>query len=40
LKPGPQVGQAMKFLLELRLDNGPLGPEEAERRLREWAAQN
>jgi len=41
LKPGPQVGRAMKFLLELRLDNGPVGPDEAERRLREWwSAQN
>jgi poly(A) polymerase len=31
----------MKFLLELRLDNGPVGPDEAERRLREWwSAQN
>jgi poly(A) polymerase len=38
LKPGPEVGRAMKFLLELRLDNGPLGADEAERRLREWAA--
>ena len=38
LKPGPEVGRAMKFLLELRLDNGPLGADEAERRLREWYA--
>jgi poly(A) polymerase len=36
LKPGPDVGRAMKFLLELRLDEGPLGAEEAERRLRQW----
>jgi poly(A) polymerase len=38
LKPGPEVGRAMKFLLDLRLDEGSLGPEEAEARLREWAA--
>ncbi|MFC4243961.1 CCA tRNA nucleotidyltransferase [Gryllotalpicola reticulitermitis] len=38
LAPGPEVGRAMKFLLELRLDDGPLGREEAERRLREWWA--
>ncbi len=39
LKPGRDVGVAYNFLLELRLDEGPLGAEEAERRLREfWAA--
>ncbi|WP_348789547.1 CCA tRNA nucleotidyltransferase [Leifsonia sp. NPDC080035] len=38
LRPGRQVGQAMKFLLELRLDEGPLGEEEATRRLLEWWA--
>ena len=36
LAPGPEVGQALAFLLELRLDEGPLGTEEAARRLREW----
>ncbi len=36
LRPGPEVGAAMRFLLELRLDTGPLDPEEAEARLREW----
>ncbi|CAN5246022.1 CCA tRNA nucleotidyltransferase [soil metagenome] len=36
LPPGPAVGQAYKFLLDLRLDEGPLGEEEAEQRLREW----
>jgi poly(A) polymerase len=39
LKPGPAVGEAYRMLLELRLDEGPLGEEEAERRLREWARQ-
>ena len=33
---GPVVGEAYRFLLEMRLDEGPLGAEEAERRLRAW----
>jgi poly(A) polymerase len=36
LKPGREVGEAYRFLLELRLDEGPLGPEAAEQRLRAW----
>lgn len=36
LKPGREVGEAYRFLLDLRLDEGPLGEEEAERRLRSW----
>ncbi len=36
LSPGPAVGLALEFLLELRLDEGPLGEEEARRRLAEW----
>lgn len=38
LRPGREVGEAYRFLLDLRLDEGPLGQEEAERRLREWWA--
>ena len=38
LKPSREVGQAYQFLLELRLDNGPLGAEQAEKRLLEWWA--
>jgi poly(A) polymerase len=38
LAPGRDVGRAMRFLLDLRLDAGPLGKDEAERRLREWWA--
>lgn len=38
LRPGPVVGEAYRFLLEARLDEGPLGAEEAERRLRDWYA--
>ncbi len=37
--PGRVVGEAVRFLLELRLDEGPLGPEEAEARLRAWWAE-
>jgi poly(A) polymerase len=36
VKPGPDVGAAYRFLLDLRLDEGPLGIDEAERRLRQW----
>ena len=36
--PGRVVGEAYRFLLDLRLDDGVLGPEEAERRLRAWWA--
>lgn len=38
LEPGPAVGKALSFLLELRLDEGPLGEEEAKRRLEAWWA--
>ncbi|HEX4863686.1 MAG TPA: CCA tRNA nucleotidyltransferase [Acidimicrobiales bacterium] len=38
IKPGPEVGEALSFLLELRLDEGPLGPDEAGRLLDEWWA--
>lgn len=36
VRPGPVVGEAYRFLLEMRLDEGSLGAEEAERRLRAW----
>ena len=36
IHPGPEVGEAYRYLLELRLDEGPLGADEAERRLRAW----
>jgi poly(A) polymerase len=38
LKPGREVGEAYRFLLEARLDEGPLGAEEATRRLKAWWA--
>ena len=36
LKPGPEVGQAWKYLKDLRLEHGPLEREEAIAKLREW----
>ena len=36
IRPGREVGEAYRFLLEMRLDDGPLGEEEATRRLLEW----
>lgn len=36
IPPGPVVGEAYRFLLDARLDEGPLGAEEAERRLLDW----
>ena len=33
---GPEVGKAYKYLLELRIENGPLGPEAAKKALLEW----
>lgn len=38
LAPGRAVGDALEFLLEIRLDEGTIGPEAAEARLREWWA--
>ena len=39
LEPGPEVGQAMSWLLELRMDEGPLPQDEVIPRLRAWWAQ-
>lgn len=38
IKPGKVVGEAYAFLLEIRLDEGEIGPEEAKKRLLEWWA--
>ena len=35
--PGPVVGQAYRYLLELRMEQGPLGAERAVQELRRWA---
>jgi poly(A) polymerase len=40
IPPGPAVGKAYRHLLALRMERGPLGPEEAEAELRRWAAEN
>jgi poly(A) polymerase len=37
---GPQVGEAWRFLKELRLDRGPLSPGEAEAELLNWWQQH
>lgn len=37
--PGQHIGLALNFLLELRLDEGPLGEDEAFRRLDAWWAE-
>ncbi|GFH38654.1 CCA tRNA nucleotidyltransferase [Streptomyces pacificus] len=36
--PGPVVGEAYAFLLELRLENGPMGRDDAVAALKEWWA--
>jgi len=38
IAPGREVGEAYRFLLEVRLDEGVIGPDAAEQRLREWWA--
>ncbi len=37
LAPGPEVGAALDFLLEVRLDDGPISEAEAYERLKVWA---
>ncbi|MFH5879217.1 CCA tRNA nucleotidyltransferase [Arthrobacter sp. NA-172] len=39
LKPGPVVGRAYKFLLEERMENGPLSSDDAESKLLVWWAE-
>jgi len=34
--PGPEVGRAYRWLMERRLDDGPLGQQQAEQELLEW----
>ena len=38
LAPGPMVGKAIDFLLEIRLEEGVVGREEILRRLDDWWA--
>jgi poly(A) polymerase len=39
IRPGPEVGKAYRYLLEVRLDEGVLDEAEAETRLRAWWAE-
>ncbi|HEU5002916.1 MAG TPA: CCA tRNA nucleotidyltransferase [Actinomycetota bacterium] len=39
IRPGPRVGQALAFLMEIRLDEGEIGEEEAYQRLDGWWAE-
>ena len=36
LTPGPEVGRALRMLLEVRMEEGPLGEDEARRRVLAW----
>ena len=36
ISPSREVGEAYNYLLEIRLDEGELGEEEAKKRLLEW----
>ncbi|MFV0373541.1 CCA tRNA nucleotidyltransferase [Microbacterium sp.] len=38
IRPGRAVGEAYRFLLDIRLDEGIIGPDAAEARLRHWWA--
>jgi poly(A) polymerase len=40
ISPSPVVGRAYQYLLELRMDRGPLGPEAAKAELLTWWSQN
>ncbi len=38
IRPGPVLGEAYRYLLSVRLDEGPIGKPAAEARLRQWWA--
>jgi len=40
ISPSPVVGQAYQYLLDLRMERGPLGPEIAKAELLKWWSQN
>ena len=40
IKPGPEVGKAYQFLLDLRLDQGILGEDKVIEELKNWWAKN
>ena len=37
IEPGATVGKALKFLLEERLEHGPMSEDDGRKRLDEWA---
>jgi poly(A) polymerase len=37
--PAPHVGEAMRFLMDIRLDEGIIGEDEVRRRLDAWWTQ-
>ena len=37
LDPGPRVGEALEFLMELRMERGPIPEDEAYALLDDWA---
>ena len=36
IKPGPEVGEAYRYLLDLRIEHGPLGEDRAREELVAW----
>ncbi|MFE3457888.1 CCA tRNA nucleotidyltransferase [Nocardiopsis aegyptia] len=40
VEPGPVIGRAYRYLLELRLENGPMSKDDATAALRTWAAEH
>lgn len=40
ISPGPMVGKAWRYLLELRLEHGPMSKEDAAAELRKWAEEH
>ena len=40
LEPGPKVGEALEFLMEIRMERGPIPESEAYALLDEWASEH
>jgi poly(A) polymerase len=38
LGPGPEIGEALAYLMELRLERGPITSDEAIELLKDWFA--
>jgi poly(A) polymerase len=39
VEPGPAIGKALEYLMEVRLERGPVSEDEAYRLLDEWWAE-